>query len=124
MNAHNFTHTGYLMRIKAAILRAVRKANRPGQPRGLGHETVYNRNAERSLCIVARAGRGFEVFGGRDGDQDVTELVKAALRTYHASQPPRGAAVDNHDGSLARGLAFALPPCLIFWAAVGHFAFN
>jgi len=73
----------YLMRIKAAILRAVVKANKPGAVNGLGFGDVYNRHGKASLEIVARRGAGFEVF---DNDRDITELVKAALCAHHAAK--------------------------------------
>lgn len=87
MNRANFTSVNYLRRIKAAVLRATTKANRPGQPHATARETVYNRHDKPSLCIVARAGRGFEVFGGHHRDDDVTPLVVEALREMHATQP-------------------------------------
>lgn len=124
MNAANFAHPGYLMRIKAAVLRAVVKARRPGQPRATALETVYNRREKPSLLIVARAGRGFEVFGGHDLDDDVTPLVVAALRRHHATQPPRVAQVDTHQGHLPTGLAIGAALCLPFWAGVAFFAFH
>lgn len=86
MNRCNFTHAGYLARIKAAVLRAVVKANRPGQPRGTAHEIVYNRREKPSLAVIARAGRGFEIFGGHDLDDDVTPLVLAALCRFHGTE--------------------------------------
>ncbi|MDX0622860.1 hypothetical protein GOD54_23460 [Sinorhizobium medicae] len=85
MNRANFTSPSYLRRIKAAVLRAVTKANRKGQPRRMATETVYNRHDKPSLLIIARAGLGFEVFGGHDCDEDVTSLVKEALREMHAT---------------------------------------
>lgn len=117
MNAANFVHPGYLMRIKAAVLRAVAKARRPGQPRATALETVYNRREKPSLLIIARAGRGFEVFGGPDMDDDVTPLVVAALRRHHAAQPPR-IAVDVQRGSLGRGVAWGLALSALLWAGI------
>lgn len=79
MNRCNFTHPGYLGRIKAAVLRAVRKSAR--HPFGVGHETVYNRGGKPSLEVIAQRGKGFEV---RDQhDNDLTETVKAALCRWH-----------------------------------------
>lgn len=80
----SLTNPNYLERVKAAIVRAIRKANKPNQPHGLGHETVYNRHAKPSLVVVGRKGDGFEVFD--DEDRDVTDLVKTALRGWHAEQ--------------------------------------
>lgn len=85
MNAANFTQTGYLLRIKAAILAAVAAA--PGKPEGRAITVVTNRRNVQSLAVIARAGRGFEVFGGRGLDDDVTPLVLAALRRHHATRP-------------------------------------
>jgi len=80
----SLTNPNYLERIKAAVVRAVRKANRPAQPRGIAQEPVYNRRTKPSLMVVARKGGGFEVFD--DEDRDVTDIVKAALRDYHAAK--------------------------------------
>lgn len=76
-------HPAYLQRIKAAVLRAVEKAHSPRAVNGLGFADVYNRHGKASLEIVARRGRGFEVFD--EQDNDVTESVKAALVAYHTS---------------------------------------
>lgn len=78
------SHPSYLLRIKAAVLRAVEKSHSPRAVKGIGFADVYNRHGEASLEIVARRGRGFEVFD--EQDNDVTEPVKAALVAYHASQ--------------------------------------
>lgn len=86
MNRCNFTHPGYLARIKAAVLRAVVKANRPQQPRRTAVEVVYNRREKPSLAVIARAGAGFEIFGGHDLDDDVTGLVLAALCRFHGTE--------------------------------------
>lgn len=81
MNRCNFTHPGYLGRIKAAVLRATVKASRRNSFHGVGHETVYNRGGKPSLEIIAQRGKGFEV---RDQhDNDLTETVKAALCRWH-----------------------------------------
>lgn len=81
MNHCNFVHAGYLARIKAAVLRAVVKANRRNSHYGVGQETVYNRGGKPSLEIIAHRGQGFEV---RDQhDNDLTETVKAALCRWH-----------------------------------------
>ena len=136
MNAHNFTHTGYLLRIKAAVLRAVRKANRPGQPRATATETVYNRRDKPSLLIIARARQGFEVFGGKDQDDDVTPLVLDALGKMHARarafpgvrlrnvrlsfaglRPPEPQ-VDTHTGNLGHGLAWGFALVVPMWAGI------
>lgn len=77
-------HPTYLLRIKAAVLRAVRDAHKPHRPRGIGQAEVFNRYDKPSLVIVARRGGGFEVFD--DLDNDLTDSVKAALTAYHASQ--------------------------------------
>lgn len=71
----------YLARIKAAVLRAVAKANRPNAPHGVGQVEVYNRRQRPSLLIVARKRGGFEIFDQRD--RDVTGLIKSALVAYH-----------------------------------------
>lgn len=108
MNASNFTNPNYLLRIKAAILRAVLKANRPGQCHGVANETVYNRNDAPSLCVVARVGQGFEIFDGRDSD--VTSLVVDALRKMHdrvrafPSNPPAGYVVPTYSSAADRQL--------------------
>lgn len=80
----SLTNQNYLERIKAAVVRAVRKANEPNAVQGLGHAEVYNRREKPSLSIVARKGGGFEVFD--DEDNDVTDMVKAALVKYHDDQ--------------------------------------
>lgn len=110
MNASNFTNPIYLLRIKAAILRAVLKANRPGQPQGVANEIVYNRNDVPSLCVVARVGQRFEVFGGRYGDEDVTGYVVHALRKMHdrvrafPGNPPAGYVVPTYSSAANRRL--------------------
>ena len=76
-------HPSYLMRIKAAVLRAVRDAHKPNRPRGIGQAEVFNRHNKPSLVIVARVGGGFEVFD--DLDNDLTESVKTVLKAYHAA---------------------------------------
>lgn len=76
-------HPNYLLRIKAAVLRAVRDAHKPHRPRGIGQAEVFNRHNKPSLVVVARRGGGFEVFD--DLDNDLTDSVKAALTAYHAS---------------------------------------
>lgn len=76
-------HPSYLMRIKAAVLRAVRDAHKPNRPRGIGRAEVFNRHNKPSLVIVARVGGGFEVFD--DLDNDLTESVKTVLKAYHAA---------------------------------------
>lgn len=77
-------HNGpYLRRIKAAVLRAVRKANKPDAVRGIGTVDVYNSRDHLSLVVVARKGNGFEIFDNED--RDVTGLIKSALVSYHAS---------------------------------------
>lgn len=122
MNAANFVHTGYLLRIKAAILAAVAAA--PDKPEGRAITVVTNRHNQPSLCVIARVGQGFEVFGGYGLDDDVTPLVVAALRRHHAAQPPRLAQVDAHQGRLSKGLIIAAAICLPFWAGVAFLAFN
>lgn len=87
MNAHNFTHAGYLARIKAAVVLAVRKSSRCNSFYGVGQTEVYNRRDKPSLTVVAHRGGRFEVFDCRDND--VTDLVKTALRDFHAN--PRAA---------------------------------
>lgn len=83
MNAHNFTNAAYLARIKAAVLLAVRKSSRRESFHGVGHATVYNRRERPSLDVIAHRGGRFEV---RDQhDNDVTHLVKTALREFHAT---------------------------------------
>lgn len=83
MNRHNFTHTGYLRRIKAAILRAVAKASKRTTAHGIANAEVYNRRDQLSLFIVARRGGTFAVFDCHDND--VSALVKTALREFHAN---------------------------------------
>lgn len=78
------SHPAYLQRVKAAVLRAVEKAHSPRAAHGIGFADVYNRHGKPSLEIVARRGRGFEVFD--EQDNDVTGPVKAALKAYHASR--------------------------------------
>lgn len=77
-------HPSYLLRVKAAVVRAVKKAHSPRAVNGLGFADVYNRHGKASLEIIARRGRSFEVFD--EQDNDVTAPVKAALAAYHASQ--------------------------------------
>lgn len=81
ISSTSLTNPQYLGRIKAAVVRAVRKANEPHAVNGLGHAEVYNRREKPSLSIVARKGGGFEVFD--DEDNDVTDMVKAALAKHH-----------------------------------------
>lgn len=76
-------HPAYLMRIKAAVLRAVARTSRRNSHHGFAQAEVYNRRNKLSLVVVARRGRGFEVFD--ELDNDLTESVKAALTAYHAS---------------------------------------
>jgi len=84
MNPCNFTHPGYLGRIKAAVVRATVKANRRTSFHSVGHATVYNRGGRPSLEVIAQRGRGFEV---RDQhDNDLTEIVKAALCRFHGTE--------------------------------------
>lgn len=84
INATSLQSPAYLARIKAAVLRAVRKAHRPGAVRGIGHAEVYNRRDMPSLSIVARQRGGFEIFDHQD--RDVTDLIKAALVQFHQRQ--------------------------------------
>lgn len=71
----------YLMRIKAAVLRAVVKSHKPQARRGIGLEPVYNRRGKSSLQVVARRGGGFEIFD--ETDRDVTDMIVSALRAFH-----------------------------------------
>lgn len=75
-------HPSYLERVKAAVLRAVVKAHKPGARDGIGHGDVYNRRGRASLEIVARKRGGFEIFDSNDND--VTAEVLAALRVHHS----------------------------------------
>ena len=77
-------HPSYLERVKAAVLRAVVKAHKPTALDGIGFGDVYNRRGKASLEIVARKGRGFEIFDSNDND--VTAEVLAALRSHHAAK--------------------------------------
>lgn len=85
MNRTALLHPSYLARIKAAVLRAVRKAHTTDHPKRMSFVTVYNRRDKPSLLIVGRVGRSVEIFGGPDTDDDVTSEVMTALRAYHAS---------------------------------------
>lgn len=75
----------YLLRVKAAITRAIVKANRPGQPHAIGHADVHSAQGRPSLQIVARKGGTWEAFD--NSDRDVTDLIRQALRDMHARQP-------------------------------------
>lgn len=76
-------HPAYLLRIKAAVLRAVAKTGKRYSHHGFAQTEVYNRRNKLSLVVVARRGGGFEVFD--ELDNDLTDSVKAALTAYHAS---------------------------------------
>lgn len=78
-------HPTYLLRIKAAVLRAVKDAHKPHRPRGIGQAEVFNRHGKPSLVVVARRGGSFEVFD--DMNNDLTASAKAALTAYHAALP-------------------------------------
>jgi hypothetical protein len=77
----------FLLRIKAAVGRALRKANKPDQPRGIGHDEVYSAHGRLSVVVVAWRGGRFEVLAGPDMDTDITPLVLAAMRRMHAKRP-------------------------------------
>lgn len=83
INSKSLLNPNYLCRIKAAVARAVVKANRRECLHGIGHAEVYNRNGALSLDVVARRGGSFEVFAR---DRNVTDDVKAALRALHADR--------------------------------------
>lgn len=71
----------YLRRIKAAVLRAVVKSHSPKAVNGIGFADIYNRRGRASLEVVARRGKGFEIFD--ESDRDVTDMILAALRDLH-----------------------------------------
>lgn len=76
----------YLRRVKAGIVRAIVKANRPGQAHAIGHADVHSAQGRPSLQIVARKGGTWEAFD--NSDRDVTDLIRQALRDMHARQRP------------------------------------
>ena len=78
-------HPSYLLRIKAAVLRAVAKTGKRHSHHGYARAEVFNRHGKPSLVVVARRGEGFKVYD--DLDNDLTESVKAALTAYHATLP-------------------------------------
>lgn len=84
MNRTNFVNPAYLLRIKAAILTAVAESHR--DPSRIASAIVLNRLGRESLEVVAHADKGYEVFGGPDLDDDVTDLALDGLRAYHTSQ--------------------------------------
>lgn len=81
MNRANFTNPMYLLRIKAAIAKAITEA--PRRPLGIATVTVRNARGKLSLAVVAYAGKGFDILGGRDLDDDVRGLALDGLRAFH-----------------------------------------
>lgn len=71
----------YLLRVKSAIARAIRKAHKNIKLHGVGHADVYSMKGRYSLQIVARVGGRWEAFDSED--RDVTATVMEALRAYH-----------------------------------------
>lgn len=108
-------HPSYLLRIKAAVLRAVRDAHKPHRPRGIGQAEVFNRYNKPSLVIVARVGGGFEVFD--DLDNDLTESVKTALKAYHATLDPNRIRLKNVRLSFPRLMRPSTAP---MWDGCGY----
>lgn len=84
MNRTNFVNPAYLLRIKAAIAKAVTESHR--HESGIGSAIVLNRRGNESLEVIAHAGMGIDIFAGPDLDDDVTELALNGLRAFHNAQ--------------------------------------
>lgn len=83
MNRSNLRHPTLLRKIKAAIVEATRQAGY--QRCCLGHVVVRNKHGLPVLHVFAERGKGFTV--DTHNGQNVTEIVKEALREYHAALP-------------------------------------
>lgn len=81
-------HPTFLAKVKAAIVRAVSRTRHTVDGKRVRATTfVKNSRGAVVLAVLAYPGRGFEVFGGPECDDDVTPMVLAALREYHAALP-------------------------------------
>ncbi|MCG3073130.1 hypothetical protein [Pseudomonas aeruginosa] len=85
LNKTALRSTAYLVRVKAAIIAAVRCAHAPHRSAlGIGHDAVTDRKGRFSLRVVWRRGHGLEIFDRQD--RDVTDVVLTALKAFHMTE--------------------------------------
>lgn len=74
----------FCQHVKEAVARAIAKANRHSNAKGVGCADVFNRKGRYSVTIRAWRGGLWEAIDSQDND--VTVAIREGLRIYHAEQ--------------------------------------